>query len=82
MTIAASPAQAGTPTGSLYDPAVVQVKHVRLEDARKRLGNLVEESEETGVHTALSRYGKPKVVIVPLEDYRRYRSLDGEPTDL
>ncbi|WP_165947342.1 type II toxin-antitoxin system prevent-host-death family antitoxin [Micromonospora sp. 15K316] len=58
------------------------VKPVRLEDARKNLGNLVDEAERDGVHFPMSKYGRTKAVVVPIEDYRRYRKLDGDPTDL
>ncbi|MFI2663234.1 type II toxin-antitoxin system Phd/YefM family antitoxin [Micromonospora carbonacea] len=71
-----------TPGGDLYDSGVAKVEPIQVEEARKNLGKLLEQAEESGTHFALSKYGKTKGFFVPTADYRRYRELDGDPTDL
>lgn len=72
----------GTPPDGLYDAAMATVKPVRLEDARKNLGNLVDEAERDGVHFPMSKYGRTKAVVVPIDWYRQAREAVGDPTDL
>jgi prevent-host-death family protein len=38
-----------------------------IEEARNRLGDLVERVRLNGEHIVLSRYGKAAVVLVPVE---------------
>jgi prevent-host-death family protein len=42
---------------------------VTLEDARNRLGDLVNTARLSGEPTTITRYGKPEVVLVPVGWY-------------
>ncbi|MEV5348925.1 type II toxin-antitoxin system Phd/YefM family antitoxin [Streptomyces achromogenes] len=46
-------------------------KHVGIEEARKILGDLVDEVRYTGVIIVLTRYGKPVAQILPAESPER-----------
>lgn len=72
----------GTPTGELYDSGVTKVQQIPVEEARKTLGVLLKDAAGAGRHLAFTWYGRVLGVWVPIEQYRRYRELDGDPTDL
>ncbi|MFH8343115.1 type II toxin-antitoxin system Phd/YefM family antitoxin [Streptomyces sp. AM6-12] len=43
-------------------------REIGIEDARKILGDLVDEVRYTGAVVTLTRYGKPVARICPVED--------------
>ncbi len=47
-------------------------KTVTIEDARKKLGNLVDAARLKGDHYIISKKGKPSAAIVPLELVQRH----------
>ena len=83
VTIATEARPYGSPSGDLYDSGVAKVQKQRgVEEARKELGAILRVAREDGVHTPIARHGTAEGVFVPMDDYRRYRQLDGDPTDL
>lgn len=82
MTIATVAGPYGSPGGDLYDPGVAKVQQKGVEEARKELGAILKAAKDEGIHTPISRHGTNEGVVVPMDDYRRYRQLDGDPTDL
>ena len=53
-----------------------------IGEARKVLGQHLSKARSDGLHTAIARHGVVKAVLVPMADYRRYRAIVGDPTDL
>lgn len=46
-----------------------------IEEARNQLGDLVERARLNGEHIGITRYGKPSVVLVPVEWHEKCREL-------
>ena len=49
-----------------------------IEEARNQLGDFIERIRLNDEHIALSRYGKPVAVLVPLEWYEEAGALISE----
>jgi len=47
-------------------------KTVTIEDARKKLGNLVDAARLKGDHYIISKKGKPAAALVPIEVVQKY----------
>ena len=48
-----------------------------IEEARNQLGDLVERVRVGGEHIGITRYGKPAVVLTPVEWYEEAKALIG-----
>ena len=53
-------------------------KTIGAWEARRRLGQLIEESFYHKDHFVIERSGRPMAVIVPLDDYRKWQRLAKE----
>lgn len=69
-------------SGGLYDPGMAKVQRLSVENARKTLGDVLKKAADEQTHTVVARHGTDMGVVVPMKDYRRYRELDGDPTEL
>ena len=47
---------------------------VSLTDARKRLFEIIEETQEVGNHFILTKHGKPYAVILSADDFEKIKS--------
>ncbi len=72
----------GSPTETLYDPAVAKMQRLSVENARKTFGEVLRKAAEEKLHTVVTRHGADMGVLVPIADYKRYREQDGDPTEL
>lgn len=72
----------GTPKGNLYDPPMTRTQRMSVENARAKLGRLLDAAGNEGVHTIVSKHGEPAAVLVPIGWYRNARNILGDPTDL
>jgi prevent-host-death family protein len=53
-------------------------RFVGVEEARAKLGDLVDEVAEKGVHVALTKRGRPLAMIVGREEYGQLKALASE----
>jgi prevent-host-death family protein len=54
---------------------------VTLEEARNRLGDLVNAARLSGQPTTITRYGKPEVVVVPAAWYQAAEEMLASAAD-
>ncbi|MEU7170380.1 type II toxin-antitoxin system Phd/YefM family antitoxin [Micromonospora tulbaghiae] len=58
------------------------MQRLSVENARKTFGEVLKKAADEKLHTVVTRHGADMGVVVPVEDYRRYRQLDGDPTEM
>lgn len=71
-----------TGDGKLYHSDVAKRVLLGIQQLRRRLREQVAAASERGEHTVFTHYGKPVVVLVPIEWYRKAAKAVGDPTDL
>ncbi len=68
------PAQARTLTAGTG--AAASLVHVDASTAREQMSELLGRVSFGHEHIAVDKHGKPKAVMVPLDDYEHYRLLE------
>lgn len=64
-------------------PAVMPSPEImNVQDFRKTFAARAEQAVEEATPTAVTRYGKPYVILVSMDWYRRAAEALGTPTDL
>ena len=60
----------------------MSIKTINSTEAQNNFGQLLDNVSETGTQYLVQRFGKVKVAIIPLDDFRRLVAQDNQATKL
>jgi prevent-host-death family protein len=61
---------------------LLSMEQIGIEEARRRLGDIVDRARLTHEHTQITRMGKPAAVVVSAEWYEQAKALIAAAGDL